>query len=74
MVNGESVNLIDKAAAGLTCSAGDFTGLSENISKMCKMPSSQLKEMGSNSHNYYKNHFNREMFFEKAESIFYNLV
>ena len=74
MVNGESANLIDKAAAGLTCSAGNFTGLSENISKMCKMPSSRLKEMGTNSYNYYKDHFDREMLFDKTENIFYNII
>jgi glycosyltransferase involved in cell wall biosynthesis len=74
MVNGEAANVISGANAGFTCSAGDFVGLSKNILKMSKMPSMDLKHIGENSYNCYKKYFDREMLFDEAENILYNLM
>jgi len=74
MVNGEANTIIKEAKAGLTCEAEDSVGLSNNILKMSKISSNEIKKMGENSINYYKNYFDREMLFEKAENIFNSLI
>ena len=74
MINGEALKLIESSKAGLACSAGDSLGLSENIIKMSAMSSNDIKQIGENSYNCYKNHFDREMLFKKAENIFYKFV
>ena len=51
---------------GITCSATNSVGLSENILKMSKMPSMDLKHIGENSYNCYKKYFDRKMLYEKA--------
>ena len=74
MINGESSKLINDAGAGLTCSAEDSVGLSNNILKMSKISSNEIKKMGENSINYYKKYFDRQMLFKKAENIFKSLI
>jgi len=74
MVNGEAADVINEANAGLTCSAGDSVGLSENILKMNEMSSFDFKQIGENSYNCYKKYFDREMLFDEAENILYNLM
>ncbi len=74
MIDGEAANIIDEANAGFTCPAGDSVGLTENILKMSKMSSIDLKQISKNSYNCYKKYFDREMLFEKAENIFKSLI
>ena len=74
MINGASSKLINSAEAGLTCSAEDSVGLSNNILKMSKMSSNEIKKMGENSINCYKKYFDREMLFKKAEDIFHQTI
>jgi hypothetical protein len=54
-----AVNLLDDLD-------GDSVGLSENILKMSKMSSFDLKQIGENSYNCYKKYFDRKMLYEKA--------
>ena len=49
-----AVNLLDDLD-------GDSVGLSENILKMSKMSSFDLKQIGENSYNCYKKYFDRKM-------------
>ena len=74
MINGEAADVINMDNAGLTCSAGDSVGLSENILKMSKMSSFDLNQIGENSYNCYKKYFDRKMLFEKAENILESLI
>lgn len=74
MINGEGSILINKSKAGYCSSAGNYEKLSENIVKMKNLTPAQINQMGNNSYNYYKKHFDRTMLINKLENILNNLV
>jgi glycosyltransferase involved in cell wall biosynthesis len=74
MVDGEAAKIIKEANAGLTCPSGDSIGLYKNILVMNEMSSNELQQIGKNSHNYYKNYFDRELLLNKAELIITKII
>ena len=69
MINGEAADIINEANAGLTCASGDSISLSKNVLFISKMSSSDLKQLGNNSYNYYKEYFNRKSLFNRLDNI-----
>jgi len=70
MLDGEGSAIVDQSKAGLTCGAGDFTSLAENILRMYSMDKKYLDLMGKNGREYYLANFERNMLFDKLEKIF----
>jgi len=60
MINGEGSEIIRESGAGLTCSAGDSTGLVEAIRQMTGMSNDALQEMGRLGKNFSLREFSRE--------------
>jgi glycosyltransferase involved in cell wall biosynthesis len=68
MLDGEGAHVIEKAHAGLTCPAGDATGLVEIILKMASMPLEKRLLLGSNGRAYAKTEFDRNALIERLEN------
>jgi glycosyltransferase involved in cell wall biosynthesis len=68
MLDGEGARVIERAHAGLTCPAGDVTGLVEVILKMVSMPLEQRLLLGSNGRTYAKTEFDRNALIDRLEN------
>jgi glycosyltransferase involved in cell wall biosynthesis len=55
--NGEAANVINKANAGLTCSAGDASALADTVIKLYKMQPEERVRLGNNGREYFKAHY-----------------
>ena len=60
MLNGEGADVVNEAKAGLTCSAGDYISLADNIIKMENMSQQTLFSYGMAGYEYYKSKFLKE--------------
>ena len=60
MINGEGAAIINEAECGLTCNAGDFKKLAENVIRLAELPDEELKRIGENSIHYYKANFEKQ--------------
>lgn len=58
--NGEVQSIIKDSNSGLFNSSGDVEGLYENIKRISKMTSKEIKEMSRNSLKYYNEHFKKD--------------
>ena len=74
MINGEGGRVVLEANAGLVCQAESPVELSANILRMKSMKAEELLEMGLNARRYYNENFERGYLFDKAESIFEEML
>jgi glycosyltransferase involved in cell wall biosynthesis len=58
--NGEAANVVNKANAGITCSAGDANALAETVIKLYKMPHQERERLGENGREYFTEHYQLE--------------
>ena len=74
MINGEGGRVVLEANAGLVCQAESPVELSANILRMKSMKAEELLEMGLNARRNYNENFERGYLFDKAESIFEEML
>jgi colanic acid biosynthesis glycosyl transferase WcaI len=73
-LNGEGADVVRAANAGLTCTAGNASGLAEIVRKMSELPSSERIAMGKNGLEFSKREFDRRVLVDMAEKYFSRLV
>jgi len=69
MLDGEGAEVINQANAGLTCSAGDSSGLADAVLKMVLMGAVQRNELGMNGRRYAQEEFGRDMLVARLEGF-----
>lgn len=74
MVNGETAKLIKDHNLGFVSNAGEHNALVDNILRMERLGQKERDSFSINSINCYKNYFEREMLFKKAEKLFSTLI
>lgn len=67
MLDGEGATVIKEAGAGYTCAAGDADGLARLAEQMASLSEEERNDMGRSGRQYYENHFDREILFERLE-------
>ena len=72
MINGEGANLIEEAACGFVCNAGDFQSLSMNVLKFAELSEVQRAEKGRNGYNYYNTFFSKQKAMDSLLNLFNN--
>lgn len=60
MLNGEGARVIDQAAAGMTCNAGDAGGLADSVLRMSRMSLQERKAMGQRGAKASAEQFDRD--------------
>jgi glycosyltransferase involved in cell wall biosynthesis len=70
---GEAVNIINEADAGLCSHAGDEKGLADIIVKLSAAPKEKLNQYGENARNYYMEHFNKDELMDRMDMCFSNM-
>lgn len=69
MLDGEGANVISQANAGITCPAGDSSGLARAVLKMASQDESQLRELGLNGRRFAQQEFGRDMLISRLEKF-----
>lgn len=69
MLDGEGANVISQANAGITCPAGDSSGLARAVLKMASRDESQLRELGLNGRRFAQQEFGRDMLISRLEKF-----
>jgi glycosyltransferase involved in cell wall biosynthesis len=70
MLNGEGAEIIEEARAGISCNAGDYIQLANNIKLLLNYKREQLDDMGKNAKKYSNENFNRSSLFSKFEQVY----
>ncbi len=70
MLNGEGAEIIADADCGMSVNAGDSEDLAAKVVEFSKLDSEELKKMGQNARNFYKNNFRLEECIDNLERIF----
>jgi glycosyltransferase involved in cell wall biosynthesis len=60
MLNGEGARVIEQAAAGLTCNAGDACGLADSVLRLSRTPAEERKAMGARGAKASAEQFDRD--------------
>jgi colanic acid biosynthesis glycosyl transferase WcaI len=68
MLNGEGADVVRRAEAGLTCSAGDSRGLADIATKLADMPEEERRRLGRNAMAVSASDFNRERLMTSLET------
>jgi glycosyltransferase involved in cell wall biosynthesis len=74
MLDGEGAIIIKEAEAGLTCDAGDYIKLSENIKKMLLFNQSQRQKISEHAKKYYEEQFERRILLDRFEDEYKNFM
>ncbi|WP_445767931.1 glycosyltransferase family 4 protein [Rheinheimera sp.] len=69
MLDGEGAAVIRDAQAGLTCEAGDSSGLAQAVLALAAMPTAERKQMGLNGRNYAQQEFCRTQLIDRLEAL-----
>ena len=69
MLDGEGAAVISDAQAGLTCEAGDCSGLAQAVLALAAMPTAERKQMGLNGRNYAQQEFGRAQLMDHLEAL-----
>lgn len=69
MLDGEGAAVISDAQAGLTCEAGDCSGLAQAVLALAAMPTAERKQMGLNGRNYAQQEFGRTQLMDRLEAL-----
>jgi colanic acid biosynthesis glycosyl transferase WcaI len=73
MLNGEGAEIVERAGAGLTCSAGDAAGLAAAVLRLSSLPVAELEQMGTNALNLSRREFDRTTLLSRLEVWFATL-
>ncbi len=71
-MDGEGVQIIQEAGAGMTCPAENIEGLAQTVLQMSQKSRAELEVLGKKGHQYYKENFDRFPLFDKLESWMLN--
>lgn len=69
MLDGEGAAVISDAQAGLSCGAGDGTGLAHAVLEMAAMPATQRQQLGRNGRRYAQQEFGRAQLMDRLETL-----
>ncbi len=69
MLDGEGAAVIREANAGLTCDAGDGSGLAQAVLTLTAMPPEKRKQMGLNGRKYAQQEFGRAQLMDRLEAL-----
>ena len=69
MLDGEGAAVIREANAGLTCDAGDGSGLAQAVLTLMAMPPEKRKQMGLNGRKYAQQEFGRAHLMDRLEAL-----
>ena len=69
MLDGEGAAVIREANAGLTCDAGDDSGLAQAVLTLMAMPPEKRKQMGLNGRKYAQQEFGRAQLMDRLEAL-----
>ena len=69
MLDGEGAAVISDAQAGLTCEAGDGSGLAQAVLALAAMPTAERNQMGLNGRNYAQQEFGRTELMDRLEAL-----
>lgn len=67
---GETKLIVETSKAGLSSDPGNHVELAQNISKLIRIPASELLCMGKNARKYYEKHFNKQTLLNTMDSYF----
>ena len=71
-LDGEGVNIVQEAGAGMTSPAESVEGLAQTVLQMSRKSPSELEDMGMKGRHYYNENFDRCTLFDKLESWMLN--
>ncbi len=69
MLDGDGAAVIREANAGLTCDAGDGSGLAQAVLTLTAMPPEKRKQMGLNGRKYAQQEFGRAQLMDRLEAL-----
>lgn len=69
MLDGEGAAVIRDAHAGLSCDAGDSSGLAMAVLALAAMPSEDRKQLGLNGRKYAQQEFGRSRLMDQLEAL-----
>lgn len=69
MLDGEGAAVIRDACAGLTCHAGDSSGLANAVMSLAAMSPDERRQMGLNGRKYARQEFGRIQLMERLEAL-----
>ncbi len=69
MLDGEGAAVIRDAQAGLTCDAGDSSGLAKSVMAFTTMSTAERNQMGLNGRKYAQQEFGRTLLMERLEGL-----
>ncbi len=67
MLDGEGATIIRDANAGLTCEAGDSSGLAHAVLKLAAMDANERSQLGKNARDYGAKEFNKNELMNRLE-------
>lgn len=67
---GETKQIIETSRSGYCSEPGNVDGLVENILKLMKLESSELKVMGLNARDYSQQHFDKKILMDRIDDYF----
>ena len=74
MLNGEGAELVEKSGSGLTCAAGDSTGLAMAIIKFSQMTSEERTAIGRKGLGVSAREFDRNKLIDRLEVLLEHLI
>ncbi|WP_267739804.1 glycosyltransferase family 4 protein [Myroides injenensis] len=72
MLNGDGADLIVEAKCGKAVNAGDYSSLADRILEISKIKYTELEKMGTNSKDFYTQHFTLKGCIDNLERIISN--
>ena len=69
MLDGEGAAIIRDAQAGLTCNAGDGTGLTKAVLALAAMPPEDRNQLGLNGRKYAQEEFGRTQLMDRMDAL-----
>jgi colanic acid biosynthesis glycosyl transferase WcaI len=69
MLDGEGAAVIREAQAGVTCEAGNGTGLASSLLALASLPAAERKQMGLNGRKYAHQEFGRTQLMDRLEAL-----
>jgi glycosyltransferase involved in cell wall biosynthesis len=73
-VNGESMEVVKKADAGLSAAPDNPQNIAETALKLFNLSKEKRDQLGKNGHNFYQNSFSMKKGVEKYETLFNDII
>lgn len=74
MLDGEGAAVIKDANAGLTCAAGDGTGLAQAVLTLAAMTPDERRQLGENGQHYAQKEFSRAELMNRLEALLHEAI